>query len=84
MASPSAPHDVEEAVPAERIEPEEPPPPYSIYSNYQKRLYAWAASMAAFSSPVSSNIYYPALSALAHDLNTSLSNINLTITTFMV
>jgi hypothetical protein len=59
-------------------------PPYSIFSGAEKVFYAWVASMAAFSSPVSSNIYYPALTVLASDLHTSVGNINLTITTYMV
>ncbi|KIN05268.1 hypothetical protein OIDMADRAFT_39592 [Oidiodendron maius Zn] len=59
-------------------------PPYSISSGAEKVFYAWVASMAAFSSPVSSSIYYPALTVLASDLNTSVGNINLTITTYMI
>lgn len=74
----------EDDIPIERLEPTEPAPPYSIYSLLRKRFYAWIASLAAFSSPVSSSIYYPALTVLASDLHTSLGNINLTITTFMV
>lgn len=65
------------------IEPEAEPP-YSIFSRYERLFYAWLASVAAFASPVSTSIYYPALTVLAKDLNTSLANINLTITTYMV
>jgi hypothetical protein len=59
-------------------------PPYSIFSRHERLFYAWLASVAAFASPVSTSIYYPALTVLAKDLNTSLGNINLTITTYMV
>ncbi|KAI9744930.1 MAG: hypothetical protein M1818_001856 [Claussenomyces sp. TS43310] len=59
-------------------------PPYSVFSNVEKRLYAWVASVAAFASPVSAAIYFPALTTLAADLNTSVSKINLTITTYMI
>ena len=59
-------------------------PPYSIFPRYERLFYAWLASVAAFASPVSTSIYYPALTILAKDLNTSLGNINLTITTYMV
>lgn len=65
------------------IEPDHEPP-YSVFSRYERLFYAWLASVAAFASPVSTSIYYPALTVLAKDLNTSLGNINLTITTYMV
>lgn len=42
------------------------------------------ASLAALFSPLSANIYYPALNTLSEDLHESLSNINLTITTYLV
>lgn len=58
--------------------------PFSIFSEFEKRLYAWSASLAAFSAPVSSTIYYPALNLLAEDLHTTPTKINLTITTFLV
>jgi hypothetical protein len=59
-------------------------PLYSTFSNFEKKFYAWVASVAAFTSPVSSTIYYPAIASIAKDLNTSIGNINLTITTFLV
>jgi hypothetical protein len=68
-------------------QPEQPEPseqPYSIFSKRQRVLYVYVASLAAFASPVSSSIYYPAMLTLARDLNTSLTNISLTITTYLV
>ncbi|OJJ04350.1 hypothetical protein ASPVEDRAFT_196671 [Aspergillus versicolor CBS 583.65] len=50
----------------------------------QKRLIILAASLASAFSPLSSNIYYPALNSLASDLNVTPSQINLTITTYMI
>jgi hypothetical protein len=61
-----------------------PEPPHSIFPKWQRMAYVYVASLAAFSSPVSSSIYYPAMLTLAKDLNTSLTNINLTITTYLV
>jgi hypothetical protein len=58
--------------------------PHSIFSKRQCVANVYIASLAAFASPVSSSIYYPAMLTLAHDLNTSLTNINLTITTYVV
>jgi hypothetical protein len=64
--------------------PERPEPPYSIFPQWQRRLYVWIASLAAFASPVSSSCYYPAMLTIARDLDTSLTNISLTITTYLV
>jgi hypothetical protein len=59
-------------------------PPYSIYPKWKRVVLVYLASVAAFASPVSSSIYFPAMTELARDLNTSLTNISLTITTYMV
>ena len=71
---------------SEQLEQLEPPgePPYSIFPKWKRVLCVYVASLAAFASPVSSSIYYPAMLTLARDLNTSLTNISLTITTYMV
>jgi hypothetical protein len=69
---------------AEKNEPDRPEPPYSILPKWQRVLYVYMASLAAFASPVASSIYYPAMLTLARDLNTSLTNISLTITTYLV
>ena len=67
-----------------KTEANEVSPPFSIFSRWEKTIYVYTASLAGFASPVSSSIYYPALNLLARDLHTSLSNINLTITTYLV
>jgi multidrug resistance protein len=64
--------------------PQPPPPVHSVFPKWQRIIYVYIASLAAFTSPVSSSIYYPAMSSLAHDLNVSLTDISLTITTYMV
>jgi multidrug resistance protein len=60
------------------------PPPYSIYTLWQKRLIVLAASLSAFFSPLTAQIYLPALPVLAKDFNVSSSQINLTVTTYMI
>lgn len=57
---------------------------YSIYSARQKKVILLAGSFAAFFSPVSSNIYFPAIITIAKDLHVSLSHISLTVTTYQV
>ncbi|KAF7589418.1 hypothetical protein BBP40_004322 [Aspergillus hancockii] len=57
---------------------------YSSFTRAQKRYIIFCASWAGFFSPVSSQIYYPALNTLAHDLHVSSSLINLTLTSYMI
>ena len=57
---------------------------YSSFSLWQKRFIVFAATMGAFFSPFTTQIYFPALTSIAKDLNVSNSKINLTITTYMV
>lgn len=57
---------------------------YSVYTLGQRRLIVLAAALAAFFSPLSANIYYPALPIIAKDLHTTNSQINLTVTTYLV
>jgi hypothetical protein len=58
--------------------------PFSIYTRNQKRLMVVFAAVAAFFSPLTANIYLPALNTLANDLNVSNSKITLTVTTYLV
>ena len=58
--------------------------PYSAFNGLCKSLIAYAASVSAMFSGLSSFIYYPAITALASSLHTSTGKINLTITTYLV
>ncbi|KAJ5190012.1 Major facilitator superfamily domain general substrate transporter [Penicillium cf. griseofulvum] len=58
--------------------------PYSVFTSTQKRLIILTAALASSFSPLSANIYYPALNSIAKDLRVSASQINLTITTYMI
>jgi hypothetical protein len=57
---------------------------YSVFSTGWKRYIVIAASMAGFFSPLSSQIYFPAMNTLAEDLHVSISAIDLTMTSYMV
>jgi len=61
-----------------------PPPPYSVFTKAQKRLICFLIAFAAMFSPLSSFIYYPAITSLSRDLNVSIELINLTITSYMI
>ena len=57
---------------------------YSIYTGTARNLIVLTASVAGFFSPLSANIYLPALDTLADELHVSDTMINLTVTTYMV
>lgn len=57
---------------------------YSIFTINEKRAIVFAAAAGAFFSPLSAQIYFPALDALSRDLHVSVTEINLTVTTYMV
>ena len=57
---------------------------YTILNKKQKRFIIAMASLGAFFSPLSGNIYYPALNSMATSVQVSGSLINLTITSYMV
>lgn len=61
-----------------------PQPPFSVFSPSERRFIIMIASLAAVFSPLSANIYFPALNTLSEDLRVSVSKINLTITTYLV
>ncbi|KAL4780075.1 major facilitator superfamily domain-containing protein [Aspergillus varians] len=58
--------------------------PYSTFTKRQKRTIVFWASWAGFFSPVSSQIYFPALNSIAADLSVTSSLINLTLTSYMI
>ncbi|EOO00447.1 putative major facilitator superfamily transporter protein [Phaeoacremonium minimum UCRPA7] len=64
--------------------PDPVPPPYSIFTLWEKRFIVLGASLSAFFSPLTAQIYLPALNVLAKDFNVSASKMNLTVTTYMV
>ncbi|MCJ1314798.1 hypothetical protein MMC15_000110 [Xylographa vitiligo] len=61
-----------------------PRPPYSVFSKRQKQYIVFMASWAGFFSPLSANIYFPALNTLAAELHVSSATINLTLTSYMI
>ncbi|WWC68835.1 uncharacterized protein I206_102770 [Kwoniella pini CBS 10737] len=59
-------------------------PPYSSFSLYQKYFIITLASISATFSGFASNIYFPAIPIIAKSLGTTESNINLTVTSYMI
>ncbi|KAK6078604.1 Quinidine resistance protein 2-like protein 3 [Seiridium cupressi] len=59
-------------------------PAYTVFS---RKMIWWIIAMncvAAFMSPITANIYFPAIPALADDLGVSTADINLSLTTYMI
>ncbi|KAF2877427.1 major facilitator superfamily domain-containing protein [Massariosphaeria phaeospora] len=59
-------------------------PPYSVFSKRKKHLIVVLAACGGFFSPLSANIYFPALTTLARDYGVSSTLINLTLTSYMI
>lgn len=74
VASPSPNGDPTQAV----------PPRYSSFTLWEKRFIVLGASLAAFFSPLTAQIYFPALNVLQQDFHVTSSQINLTVTTYMI
>ncbi len=58
--------------------------PYTTFTKSQKLWILIAASAASVLSPLSANIYFPALQSIRKELNVTESVLNLTITSYMV
>jgi hypothetical protein len=58
--------------------------PYSVFTHNEKRIIILCAGLSQFFSPISGQIYFPSLDAIAADLHVSNSQVNLTITTYLV
>ncbi|TVY71196.1 Itaconate transport protein [Lachnellula suecica] len=59
-------------------------PVYSAFSTWKKRYIVIMVTWAAFVSPTSANIYFPALNPIKEQLNVSTTLINLTLTSYMI
>lgn len=59
-------------------------PPYSIFSKRKRVFIIIMATICASVSPLSGNIYFPALNVLSAELHVSSSLINISLTTYMV
>ncbi|KAF7516338.1 hypothetical protein G7054_g14202 [Neopestalotiopsis clavispora] len=58
--------------------------PYTIFDKRQKAIIVFIASTAATFSGFASNIYFPALPTIAHDLDVSVELVNLTVTSYLI
>ena len=75
-------HEARKSVEAGPVE--KPGPLYCVFSEKRKIASILVAASVGFLTPTSSNIYYPALGVLAHDLGVSENKINISIVLFLV
>ncbi|KAI1143392.1 major facilitator superfamily transporter [Hypoxylon sp. FL0543] len=75
--------DADAEPPSERPVSEQRPN-YSAFTDWEKRGIVIGAAIGAFFSPLTAQIYLPALNVLAADFHVSVSQINLTVTTYMI
>lgn len=59
-------------------------PPFSVFTVWEKRWIIFLAAFASMFSPVSSFIFYPAITSVAEGLGVTVGLINVAITTYMV
>lgn len=65
--------------------PSDPAPlPYSAFTTREKRWILFLGAFAAMFSPMSSFIFYPAITSMAEGLGVTTGLINLAVTTYMV
>ncbi|KID82230.1 Major facilitator superfamily transporter [Metarhizium guizhouense ARSEF 977] len=58
--------------------------PYTLFTKGEKRCIVALITFAGWFSTVSSFIYYPAMSMVARDLDTTIGLVNLTVTSYLV
>ncbi|KAJ8062279.1 hypothetical protein OCU04_008826 [Sclerotinia nivalis] len=64
--------------------PEQQDVPYTSFSTWEKRFLVLIATFACFFSPFTTQIYFPAINTIAKDLHVTSSQVNLTVTTYMI
>ncbi|KAM0315048.1 hypothetical protein ACHAO8_004154 [Botrytis cinerea] len=71
-------------VPNESTVPEQQNVPYTSFSKWEKRHLVLIVTFATFFSPFTTQIYFPAINTIAEDLHVTSSQVNLTVTTYMI
>ncbi|KAH7076074.1 putative MFS transporter [Paraphoma chrysanthemicola] len=59
-------------------------PLHTVFMQRQRLFICIMTTLASFFSPLSGQIYFPAIPDIAREYNTSIGHINLTITTYMI
>jgi hypothetical protein len=73
-----------EAVPVPSSPKDEPEEAYSAFSKSQRRWIVALAAAGSFFSPITANVYFPAIPTIAEDLQVSVQAVNLTVTLYLI
>ena len=68
----------------EAVHPVPSGPLYSVFTERQRQYIVFMVAAGGFFSPLSANIYFPALNSLSRELKVSNEMINLSLTTYMI
>ncbi|KXJ85486.1 major facilitator superfamily domain-containing protein [Microdochium bolleyi] len=69
----------------EQSEQQQPPgPPYSVFTDLQKRCIVFIVALTTLLPPLTASIFYPVITLLSRELNVSITEINLTITIYLI
>lgn len=60
------------------------PPPFTVFTVRQRRWIVFLAAFSGMFSPMSSFIFYPAITSIARGLDVTVELVNLAVTTYMV
>ncbi|KAF8534895.1 major facilitator superfamily domain-containing protein [Trichophaea hybrida] len=63
---------------------QQPPPSNHLFSLSKKKAIIYLVAVAALFSPLSSNIYFPALQSIAKDLHVSSAMVQTTVSSYMI
>ncbi|KAF2030720.1 MFS general substrate transporter [Setomelanomma holmii] len=76
----------DKALPADPEAPKADPvaPLHTVFTRRQRLFICIMTTLASFFSPLSGQIYFPAIPDIAREYDTSIGHINLTITTYMI
>lgn len=58
--------------------------PYTVFTSTERWLITFIMGVAMFFSPMTANIYFPAMPALAEAMSSTVQDINLTITAYII
>ncbi|CZR59404.1 related to dityrosine transporter [Phialocephala subalpina] len=87
LADPKSPViTIDQSTEEDNTTSEEPPleTPYTIFNRKEKLVLVTLCTIASLLSPLTANIYYPAILDLSHEFHVSTNLINLTITVYLV
>ncbi|KAI0195504.1 putative MFS transporter [Astrocystis sublimbata] len=76
--------DTEKGITREQQDDQDPSPPYSVFSLATKRFIVFIVALTTLLPPLTASIFYPVITLLAREFRVSVTDINLTITVYLL